>query len=357
MVILLSISACSDKTEVAEVNPDNPSSVTEVLNRASVEWGKSSSELISYMKGYNQVAVGSSEMLQFKTPKGSQSISYQLHNGGLCATAILLPTGSTEVDLSSLISGYTYVGDLSGGKVYENLSKNTMATVWQPTENDSAFTAVGFAPITSEAYEVVSSDTDDEADYVDLGLSVKWATCNLGAVTPDEYGDYYAWAETKTRQGDAWNYNWTTAPYYKSGSGRSIKFSKYNWSDKKVVLDAGDDAATVILGNPWRMPTIEEANELVDKCTWECTSVNGVSGCKVTGSNGNSIFLPFSGRRGGNGTGSLGVGGYYWTSSKIKSSVDYDNAFAKILSIFKDGPTKDRGFYRYAGATIRPVRP
>lgn len=119
---------------------------------------------------------------------------------------------------------------------------------------------------------------------VDLGLSVYWCSCNVGAEAPEEYGDYYAWGETKPKS------SYTQANY-----------SYYN-NDTKVYTDIGEnicgteyDAATVNLGSDWRLPTKDEMKELVDKCTWEWTQINGVNGYKVTGTNGNSIFIPAAG--------------------------------------------------------------
>lgn len=119
---------------------------------------------------------------------------------------------------------------------------------------------------------------------VDLGLSVYWCSCNVGAESPEEYGDYYAWGETKPKS-----------------SYTEENYSYYN-NDTKVYTDIGEnisgteyDAATVNLGSDWRMPTKDEFQELLDKCTWEWTQINGINGYKVTGTNGNSIFIPAAG--------------------------------------------------------------
>ena len=140
---------------------------------------------------------------------------------------------------------------------------------------------------------------------VDLGLSVKWADCNLGAVAPERFGDYYSWGETVTKK----NYAWDQYNYYEGkGSywGRDVPhyiyynlgfyvpvFSKYNMADRKHVLDPEDDVAQVRLGGNWRMPTSEEWQELIDGCSWEWVTLNGVTGKKGTSlKNGNTIFLP-----------------------------------------------------------------
>ena len=122
-------------------------------------------------------------------------------------------------------------------------------------------------------------------EYVDLGLSVKWATCNVGASTPVGYGGNYAWGETKEKD----DYYWSNYKWYNCSDGTMTKYCRV---DYKTVLDPNDDVAHVKWGGSWRMPTKAEQDELRAKCTWTETTQNGVKGCKVTGPNGNSIFLP-----------------------------------------------------------------
>ena len=132
--------------------------------------------------------------------------------------------------------------------------------------------------------------------YVDLGLpsGLKWATCNIGAESPEDYGYYFAWGEVEPDS----SYNW---PDYKWCKGKQKTFTKYctcrdeGTVDNKTVLEDADDAAVVNWGGSWRMPTEEEMRELVDNCTWTWTSQNGVAGSLATGPNGNSIFFPVGG--------------------------------------------------------------
>ena len=120
----------------------------------------------------------------------------------------------------------------------------------------------GKAEIIEQIDSVTFPNTMQHLICIDLGLSVKWASCNLGAETPEAYGDYYAWGEVKTKE----NYKWNGYKYYEP---ISKKITKYNTSDKKTILEASDDAATIILGNEWRIPTTAEMEELVKKCTWK----------------------------------------------------------------------------------------
>jgi len=160
-------------------------------------------------------------------------------------------------------------------------------------------------------------------EYVDLGLpsGLLWATCNVGADSPEDYGDYFAWGETASKS----YYDWSTYQWC-NGSYNSI--TKYNTNpvygivDNKTVLELEDDAAHVNLGGNWRLPTQAEMIELKNNCSWEWMSLKGVNGRLVTGPNGNSIFLPASGYRYEDSFSSVGSYGHYWTSSLIIDSIN-----------------------------------
>ena len=170
-------------------------------------------------------------------------------------------------------------------------------------------------------------------EWVDLGLSVKWATCNVGASSPSDYGNYYAWGETRTK-------------------------SKYTEGDTSIrIVNIGDisgdsryDAACVNWGGTWRLPTEAEVQELIDKCTWTWTSQGGHNGYRVTGPNGNSIFLPAAGYRGGTSLYSAGDSGFYW------SSIPYESYARRAcyLSFYGSGHLLYWN-YRYYGQCVRPV--
>ena len=187
--------------------------------------------------------------------------------------------------------------------------------------------------------------------YVDLGLSVKWATCNVGANSPEGYGDYFAWGETSTKS----TYNWST---YKWCNGSSSTLTKYNTRssygtvDNKTQLELSDDAVRANWGGSWRMPTDAELTELREQCTWTWTNQNGVNGYKVTSkSNGNSIFFPAAGYRDDSLLYDAGSNGYYWSSSLFTVSpygawyVDFGSGY-----VYSD-------YYRYYGRSVRPVCP
>ena len=184
--------------------------------------------------------------------------------------------------------------------------------------------------------------------YVDLGLSVKWATMNVGATTPEGYGDYFAWGETSTKE----TYNWST--YFDTNDGGNT-FTKYNNEGGKTVLDPEDDAAHVNWGGSWRMPTLAEWQELIDNCTWTLTTQNGINGYKVTsnkaGYTDKFIFLPASGSRYDSDIRYVGSGGGYRSSSLD----EYDSGGAWCLGFFSGG--RCLGSYRVLGQSVRPVLP
>ena len=170
--------------------------------------------------------------------------------------------------------------------------------------------------------------------YVDLGLSVKWATCNIGADSPEDYGNYYAWGETETK--DSY-----------TGSN-SVTFG-VEMDD--IASNADYDAATANWGSSWRMPTYDEMQELVDNCTWEWTTLNDVDGYLVTGSNANSIFLPAAGCITGTSFDAVGSYGGYWTSTPDSSNA---HCFAYALASYSNSHDVF-GANRNSGRPVRPV--
>ena len=173
----------------------------------------------------------------------------------------------------------------------------------------------------------------DGHEWVDLGLpsGIKWATMNVGATTPEGYGDYFAWGETTTKS--------------------SYSSSNYNYSSHPTTLPLERDAAYVNWGSSWRMPTYDEIDELINTSytTWTWTTQNGVNGYKVTSkTNGNSIFLPAAGYRSGSGLNDAGSYGDYWSSL-----LDTGYSGRAYYLYFRSDDVL-RGS-RYLGRTVRPV--
>ena len=168
------------------------------------------------------------------------------------------------------------------------------------------FGTVGDAKVNVSEDKAKSSDG---VEAVDLGLSVKWANMNVGAKKESGFGTYFAWGETQPKE----YYSWKT---YAWSRGDSQFLTKYSTTDKRTQLALADDAARTNLGGEWRMPTVDEYEELIANCTWQWITKDGVNGYKVTSKKtGNSIFLPITGFRYYGDIQFRAISGIYWTSS------------------------------------------
>ncbi len=184
-------------------------------------------------------------------------------------------------------------------------------------------------------YEPAFTETD-QYESVDLGLSVKWATFNVGATSPTDLGGLYGWGDVTGT-----NHSENSDEYPSANPPASICGTEY-------------DIATKMWGSEWRMPSQAEMVELAEKCTWEWTTVDGVNGMTVTGTNGNSIFLPAGATRTGDTvSGMVGKRGNYWSGTLWVS----DNKFASYLYFYDDASRvqPERSNRRYIGMSIRPV--
>ena len=206
----------------------------------------------------------------------------------------------------------------------------------------------------------VSNNEKTTHDYVDLGLSVKWATCNVGASKPEDNGNLYAWGETEVKeQYTVRTSKWGSMPF-------SLK--KYNINseqgtvDNKTTLDLEDDVAHVTWGGNWRMPTREEMDELHDNCTWEWTAINGVNGYRVTskkqGYTDRSIFLPAAGYK-ANGRYQYGSNGNYWSRSLMTDPYGDGSVICGTAACirFNNNQANIGWEDRMAGLSVRPVCP
>ena len=196
----------------------------------------------------------------------------------------------------------------------------------------------------------------DTHEYVDLGLpsGTLWAKCNVGADNPEDFGGYFAWGETASKD----RYDWST---YKWCNGSAYSMTKYctnsaygdnGFTDGKTELDPEDDAAYVNWGPSWRMPTFEQQLELIDNCFWTWTTVNGVNGQLGIGPNGKTIFLPAAGSRWNESYNNAGSNGSYWarTLGPSVSAIAYCLYFTSgTVSWYCD-------ISRYGGFTVRAVR-
>lgn len=196
--------------------------------------------------------------------------------------------------------------------------------------------------------EFSESDPVGVPEPVDLGLSMKWANMNIGADMPEDFGWLVAWGETEPKDVYIWDsYKWED--HSSHAITKYCTLSNYGSVDSKLVLESGDDAARLNWGSGWRMPTKLEMEELCNNCTWEWVTYHGVNGHKVTGPNGNHIFLPAAGFYESSRF-AAGREGYYWTSSVDKTSPD--KAYCLTCSSNRHGLTS---VDRNVGAVIRAV--
>ncbi len=289
-----------------------------------------------------------------------------------------IPVSSISLERSSLeltvYESYTLSATISPSNATEKTihwysSDSSVATV----DANGLVTASGAGTVTITAYgssgvsaectvtvEAVPLSAPDDVEAVDLGLpsGLKWASCNVGATKPEEYGAYFAWGETEPKS----NYDWLT---YKWSNGEYNKLTKYctnsdyyndYWDgigpmDNKTVLDLEDDAAHVNWGGSWRMPTDAEWTELRTECTWTWTTQGGKNGYKVTSkTTGNSIFLPAAGYRHYTELSDVGSYGYYWSSS-LYTGGPLHACFVNFYSGYYDWGID----LRCNGFSVRPV--
>lgn len=266
----------------------------------------------------------------------------------ICETPVQLGANAEEstefwfvVPPVTLDKGFTVSITKTSGSVFEKSTSKSVTIERNHLSKMSPIEVEGGNPVTPSV-----------PDAVDLGLSVKWASFNLGATKPEEYGDHYAWGETGPKEDYAWStYKWCMGAYNTLTKYCTDSSYGYNgFTDGKTVLDPEDDAAHVNLGGKWRMPTDDEWTELRENCTWSWTTQNGVNGYLVTGPNGNSIVLPAAGYRFNVYLYTAGSYGLYWSSSL---NADYPSYAWRVD--FGSGGVYRFGYDRCGGQSVRPV--
>lgn len=188
-------------------------------------------------------------------------------------------------------------------------------------------------------------------EYVDLGLpsGTLWATCNVGANSPEEYGNYYAWGETHTKD----FFDWTTYQYCNGDFNKLTKYccsANFGAVDNLSNLLEEDDVATTEWGSGWRIPTSEQWQELLDNTTNVWTTQNGIRGRMFTSSKGASLFLPAAGRRWGSDTYNITGYGYYWSRS-----LNTDISSNVFFLYFSDCKINMQDDIRSYGRSVRPI--
>ena len=251
---------------------------------------------------------------------------------GVCYNATGAPTVSDTytMDGNGMGAYISYLSDLTARTTYYVRAYATDVKGVTSYGEEVSFTTLGY----------------NGHEYVDLGLpsGLKWATCNIGATTPEDYGNYYAWGETTTK--DTYTAE-NSLTYGLSDSELQVQ----GIIDGNQHLTPSYDAATANWGGAWRMPTKTEMQELVDNCTWTWTTQNGVKGYKVASkTNSNSIFLPAAGFRYDGSLYDAGSYGRYWSSTPNES----DSNFAYGL-YFGSSYHYVSYYYRSDGQSVRPV--
>ena len=297
----------------------------------SLHFGEHRSPEVGYGYMYSGFSV---RLVQDATPQPSITIpnvvtpwiSHITANSAICCGDVTYDGGDEVTERGicwstnanpSLNDNYIVAGSGTGAftAAMSGLEANTTYHVRAYATN-SAGTAYG---LDKEFVTISNGGSGGDHEWVDLGLpsGTLWATCNVGADTPEGYGDYFAWGETQPKDYYGWdNYQYSIGDGFLLTKYCNVASYGYNgFTDDLITLLPEDDAATANWGNEWRMPTIAERTELYQNTTNTWTTQNGVNGCLFTASNGSSLFLPAAGGRWGDELSNAGSYGYYWSSS------------------------------------------
>lgn len=273
------------------------------------------------------------------------TISYMFGKDKTLATSCVTMEniGDASKKLTELLKGFKKLGKKGEAALYSNTANSTVAMLAEGQGGDGKqYISLSFAPYTPSN----DDSEDDNLDYVDLGLSVKWAKCNVGATDPEDAGYFFAWSETMTKS-EYWRENYDFCNNYAN---------KYVFKYTNPLSDISGtkyDAALTFMKADWRMPTRDEALELIYNCNWEREEVNGINGAKVTGPNGKSIFIPNTGYKKQNKAASGMT--HLWTSeAPSKSSED---AYT-ISTSASQNTNPDLGLvWKAWGLPVRAVKP
>ena len=253
--------------------------------------------------------------------------------------------GTIHYTLENPVSGVNLSVSDNANWLTTSVSGSTISYTASANESQSSRTATITVRYGDQSFEVVitqngkpapapTTGTANGHDWVDLGLpsGLKWATCNVGASNPGDYGNCYAWGETTTKS----SYDENNCSTYNQNIGD--------------IAGTIRDAARQNWGGRWRMPRWRDFQELLDNCTWTWTTQDGHDGYRITGPNGNSIFLPAAGHRNGSSSYYVGSSGYYWSSSPYESSTQYAYGLG-----FNSGGRYRNWNNRSRGFSVRPV--
>ena len=267
-------------------NEDNTSNITALgikIDDVNRTWGMNREQVVSCQTGeYNLIQDNTSSIIFSKKINNEIDIciSYKFDNNKLCASIISFPENTETKNFSDeIFSQYNAEISVKSGMEIKKIENNIISIDNTSSINDLNIITIGFS-----YYEPF----EERDDCVDLGLSVRWGTMNLGSTKSSEVGNFYAWSET-TSKTEYWRENYA---YCNNNSNQYV----FNYTNPTTnICGTQYDATTKVLGDGWKMPSLAEANELITLCTWEKETIDGVQVYRVTGPNGNSIILPIIG--------------------------------------------------------------
>ena len=312
-----------------------------------LKWGVTKDEVRAIYGNGTDALESDENTLIFKDKKGTYLHSYTFDKNGLTASCMIAENKAVSSVMKEWIGDYDYLQSGDGMDIYlsedgqtlmtESIMGNQNVMAWGAVENRGELNG---------------------HEYVDLGLSVMWATCNVGAESPEEYGGYYAWGETCERDGK---------DYIREKYELRIKYTypegNWIWVGKDVGSNIGGtqyDAAAVQWGDGWRMPTRAEMMELISQCVWKEEVQNGIEGVRVESVNGESIFFPYGGRYYASSDGSksklrsAGARFYLWTDTVVPFTGASFDAY-NLTGFDEENGAEVEDSYRWSGLNVRAV--
>ncbi len=318
--------------------------------------GENTSTLMGYSRGYAPAEQMGKDIKKFAPATDVYAVGatlYKLLSGNTPPNVTDRIAGEELVPLPSSISKITRKAidsALQMRKVDRPQSIAAFRAMLYNTTEPNADEEVEVEVIAEETIVSVEN-THKGHEYVDLGLSVKWATCNVGANKPEEYGDYFAWGETEPKKEYTKKNSKTYGKVLRNGVFEKPEFLSRNKNVGNIAGDERYDAVRANWGGSWRLPTKEEIEELLANCTHEWTTQNGKKGRLFTSKkNGKSIFLPAAGYRNGSSLYYAGEYGYYWSATPLES-----NSNVAYGLLFSSGNAGWDWNFRFDGHSVRPV--
>lgn len=349
--ISLTIISCSTSNDAVNddspiINPEEASEPTNI--RPILEWGKSMSEIKTKQKSLVN-DVENDTFLRFTNKSKTIVVDYFFKNNSLVSASMTQANIANVKDImDKWANGYTEIASNDNDFVSVSSDKLTLAYGKTLAGTNYNYASVAWSAINSsdennDEYDFSPSGSINGYDYVDLGVGIGWATANVGAKTPDEFGGYYMWTETTEHS----TYNWWYYSLYTGSSSGYLDTDAFR-TPYSNISGTSYDVARKKMGGHWRMPTRAELTSLANNCDFTAGTYNNVKGIIVTGPSGKSIFLPGAGYRYKDGS--------EWSGSPwLLSSNTYGKSEAYGLRINKAGSTDivfDRKFYGY---TVRGV--